>query len=129
MRSPEGLQVARDAVAAIETRGMCTDVELCTLQGAVGGRTSNTMTVGTFHAVSYRNDADRECFMLWPGDEVRDVERSLFIVDGVGMYVAGWQGSAALPPGKRTDDGYVILHPMHPGQQLLPRRAYVLCTV
>jgi hypothetical protein len=126
MRTPEGLRVAREMIAEIEARGTCTDVELCTLSGAVGGR-GNMAQLATFYAVTYRDHADKECFVFWPGGEVRDVERSLFVVSGVGMYVAGWQGLPGSNPSRaRPLDGYVILHPMHAGQELLPRRAYVL---
>ncbi len=124
--TPDALQVAREALAVIEARGTCTDIGLVTLEGAVGGRTPGTMVLGRYYAVSYTDHVDRACFMFWPGADFRDECKALYVVNGAGMYVGGWQGTAKPSSHARADDGYVILHPIYPGAELLPRRAYVL---
>jgi hypothetical protein len=124
MQTAETLSVARDAARMLDEGGNVGQVRVTGLSGASGGREDNpTMFYG--HAVRYTDESRGVCIMLWPGDELREVERASFVVDGVGMFVAGFRTSA-LKPFERATDGYVLLHPMYERQVLLPRRAYVL---
>lgn len=124
MQTAETFKVARDAARAIADKGNATRVRVVGLSGASGGREENPSMFWA-HAVRYRTENNGDCVMLWPGADLRDPERATFVVDGVGMYVAGWRSADGMGH-SRAEDGYLLLHPIESGQVLLPRRAYVL---
>lgn len=121
------LDRATEYARSIEAIGLRTDVRVVQINGAVGGRTHQPALFWG-HAVRYMSGDNGECIAFWPASDFRDAYRSHYIVDGVGMYVAGWlsvgNGSADAAP-----DGWILLHPIDEyNVGMLPRRAYVLRT-
>jgi hypothetical protein len=132
MQTAETFAAAREAAREIaDNRGELFKPYVVSMSGVVGGRDHNPRMFWG-HAVRYTDPArDLDGIKFWPDGNVRDPERSLYIVDGVGMYVAGWEGPG-LPGGalgERAENGYVLLHPIGIGKtHLLPRRTYVMTT-
>ena len=101
-----------------------TNLRIVQLSGAVGGRENNPDVLWC-HGVAYDGrDGIGTCYKMWPGGEIREVTRSLHVIDGRAFYVAGWEGDGTA---NRRTDGYVLLHPVPvaTGQRFVPRRAYV----
>lgn len=133
MQTSETFATAREkAREIVERRGADSRARVVGVSGAVAGRENNP-DVFYGHAVRYSAPMNGdECIMYWPstaiGTVIRDPERSLYIVDSVGMYVAGWQGQGD-GTANRAPDGPIYLHPIGPhNMPVLPRRAYVFRT-
>lgn len=127
MQTSETLARARVKAAEIMARrGEHFRARVVSVSGAVAGREYNPdMFWG--HAVRYSDPSAGECLLFWP-EGTRKSERSLYMIDGIGYYVAGWQG-VGNGSADRAPDGPIYLHPIgSDGMLLMPRRAYVFHT-
>lgn len=117
------------AIADIETVGVrtgITNARVVQISGPTAGRESDP-TYFWGYVVRYTSPTAGECIKFWPGGEVRDVLRNVYVVDGMPYYVAGWQGGdAARFGGDLAEDGYVVLHPYTADQCFMPRRCVFL---
>lgn len=119
-------------VAEIRGRGIVNDPTLIDVSAITGGReTRPDYFYG--HGTTYTRpegeggESGARCVEFWPGDEFRDAHRSAYVVDGVPMYVAGWQGQGNGTADPRPD-GWIILRRCYPGMVQMPRRTYYLIT-
>lgn len=131
MQTAETLARVRAGAGLIAGNGFLTDVRAVSIGGVVGGRDHNpTMFWG--HAIRYVNGGTGECIQFWPDGGIREALRLAYVIDGVPMYVAGWQGAGNGPFTSLEPwaGGYVILHPYDPTTQpnFMPHKAVFLRT-
>jgi hypothetical protein len=129
MQTSETFARAREAARVIADRGVPNSgPHVIGIGGPVGGRETNPV-VFHGHAVRYVNGQDATCIKFWPDGDIRDALRSGYVVDGVPMYVAGWEG-AGNGSHEHKPDGYVLLHPYVPEYMPNhgPRRMYFFLT-
>lgn len=125
-------RLARE-IAAIEKVDTRMNARPIRLSGYIGGTDYRPIEWSGESVTYVRTDSGDQCFKFWPGGEMNiDSVRSMFIIDSVGYYVAGWEGG-------NPSDGYVLLHPItrirniktgavRPFLLRPARRAYVLWT-
>lgn len=126
-QTAETFDRARLKATEIDNRTVNSDVRMVPMTGVTSGRDSDPY-VFHGHAVRYIGHHGTVCLMFWPDDTVRDALKGYYVVDGVPMYVAGWQGSgngsADLAP-----SGYVLLHTVDaPSDRWMPGRVRFMRT-
>lgn len=81
------LDRANARVAEINARGLAFDARTVQLNGYVGRADRPDLFWG--YAVVYSQDGERR-FTVWPDDEFTDGFKALFVIDGIGYWVAGF---------------------------------------